>query len=124
MLPIDLAISWSLTDCHSLQIFYTAQTALAYSVGNVAGGLANNSMTAAHRAALSPHNPEYQARYVSPEKMTENGWTRTRRLNLIRVIGSKIQIAGWTTYVALINSLKLSMLAFYIRLMVCFPITF
>lgn len=41
-------------------------------------------------------------------------------LHLQRVIGSKIQIAGWTTYVAMINSLKLSMLAFYIRLMVCF----
>ncbi|KAJ6118227.1 hypothetical protein N7471_013694 [Penicillium samsonianum] len=76
-------------------IFYTAQTALAYSVGNVAGGLANNNMTAAQRATLSPHNPEYRA----------------------RVIGSKIQIAGWTTYIALINSLKLSMLAFYVRLM-------
>ncbi|KAJ5832858.1 hypothetical protein N7474_001169 [Penicillium riverlandense] len=76
-------------------IFYTAQTALAYSVGNVAHGLANNSMTAAQRAALSSDNPEYHA----------------------RVIGSKIQIAGWTTYTALINSLKLSMLAFYVRLM-------
>ncbi|KAH8693698.1 hypothetical protein BGW36DRAFT_301477 [Talaromyces proteolyticus] len=76
-------------------IFYTAQTALAYSVGNVAHGLANNSMTAAQRAALSPENPEYNS----------------------RVIGSKIQIAGWTTYTALINSIKLSMLAFYVRLM-------
>ncbi|PKY07657.1 hypothetical protein P168DRAFT_295382 [Aspergillus campestris IBT 28561] len=57
-------------------IFYTAQTALAYSVGNVAHGLANND----------------------------------------RVIGSKIQVAGWTTYSVLIGSLKLSMLAFYIRL--------
>ena len=37
---------------------------------------------------------------------------------VIRVLGSKIQIAGWTTYAALINSLKLSMLAFYVRLMV------
>lgn len=36
-----------------------------------------------------------------------------------RVIGSKIQVAGWTTYSTLIGSLKLSMLAFYIRLMVC-----
>ncbi|KAJ5212602.1 uncharacterized protein N7498_004248 [Penicillium cinerascens] len=76
-------------------IFYTTQTALAYSVGNVAHGLANNSMTSAQRASLSPSDPEYGA----------------------RVIGSKIQVAGWTTYVALINSLKLSMLAFYVRLM-------
>ncbi|KAJ5684725.1 uncharacterized protein N7477_001070 [Penicillium maclennaniae] len=76
-------------------IFYTAQTALAYSVGHLAHGLANNSMTSAQRASLFPSDPEY----------------------VQRVIGSKIQIAGWTTYVAMINSLKLSMLAFYIRLM-------
>ncbi|OQE08230.1 hypothetical protein PENVUL_c010G08086 [Penicillium vulpinum] len=76
-------------------IIYTAQASLAYSVGNVSNGLANNGMTTAQRAALLPDNPEYRA----------------------RVIGSKIQIAGWTTYAALINVLKLSVLAFYVRLM-------
>jgi hypothetical protein len=35
-----------------------------------------------------------------------------------RVIGSKIQVAGWTTYSVLMWSLKLSMLAFYLRLTV------
>ncbi|KAK6812489.1 hypothetical protein RU639_011735 [Aspergillus parasiticus] len=75
-------------------LFYTAQTALAYSVGNVAHGLANNGMTDAHRAGLSLDDPEYR----------------------FRVIGSKIQVAGWTTYSALIWSLKLSLLAFYVRL--------
>jgi len=75
-------------------LFYTAQAALAYSVGNAAQGLANNSMTDAQRAALSPNDQEYRD----------------------RVIGSKIQVAGWTTYAALIWSLKLSMLAFYIQL--------
>ncbi|KJK67274.1 hypothetical protein P875_00117378 [Aspergillus parasiticus SU-1] len=75
-------------------LFYTAQTALAYSVGNVAHGLANNGMTDAQRAGLSLDDPEYR----------------------FRVIGSKIQVAGWTTYSALIWSLKLSMLAFYVRL--------
>ncbi|GAQ35537.1 hypothetical protein ASPNIDRAFT_194165 [Aspergillus niger] len=35
-------------------VFYTAQVALAYSVGNAAHGLANNSMTEAQRAALAP----------------------------------------------------------------------
>lgn len=35
-----------------------------------------------------------------------------------RVIGSKIQVAGWTTYSLLIGFLKLSVLAFYIRLTV------
>jgi hypothetical protein len=39
---------------------------------------------------------------------------------LNRVIGSRIQVAGWTTYVLLIGSLKLSMLAFYVRLTVSF----
>ncbi|PIG88515.1 hypothetical protein AARAC_001025 [Aspergillus arachidicola] len=77
-----------------VRLFYTAQTALAYSVGNVAHGLANNGMTDAQRAGLSLDDPEYR----------------------FRVIGSKIQVAGWTTYSALIWSLKLSMLAFYVRL--------
>ncbi|KAF7114202.1 hypothetical protein CNMCM5793_007780 [Aspergillus hiratsukae] len=75
-------------------LFYTAQTALAYNVGHVAHGLANNGMTDAQRAALSHDDPEYQ-------------W---------RVIGSKIQVAGWTTYLILMWALKLSMLAFYLRL--------
>ncbi|PLB35332.1 uncharacterized protein BDW47DRAFT_128265 [Aspergillus candidus] len=75
-------------------IFYTAQTALAYSVGNVARGLANNGLTDAQRSTLSYDSLEYQ----------------------LRVIGSKIQVAGWTTYSVLIGLLKLSMLAFYIRL--------
>lgn len=71
VLPIDLAKPYSLTDRWFLQIFYTAQTALAYSVGNVASGLANNSMTALQRAALSPHDPEYHARYVLPPRTIE-----------------------------------------------------
>ncbi|RFU29567.1 hypothetical protein B7463_g6786, partial [Scytalidium lignicola] len=75
-------------------IFYTAQTALAYNIGNAAHGLANNGMTHAQRVALSTDDPEFG----------------------FRVVGSKIQIAGWTTYSALMWSLKLSMLAFYIQL--------
>ncbi|KAE8332549.1 hypothetical protein BDV39DRAFT_216650 [Aspergillus sergii] len=43
-------------------LFYTAQTALAYSVGNVAHGLANNGMTDAQRAGLSLDDPEYRFR--------------------------------------------------------------
>ncbi|TWU73219.1 hypothetical protein ED733_004795 [Metarhizium rileyi] len=73
---------------------YTAQATLGYSIGNVARGLANNGMDDAQRAALLPSDPEYQ----------------------MRVIGSKIQIAGWTTYTLLISLLKLSVLAFYLRL--------
>lgn len=48
----------------SKQLFYTAQTALAYNVGRVAHGLANNGMTDTQRAALSHDNPEYQWRCV------------------------------------------------------------
>ncbi|KAM5349277.1 hypothetical protein ACJ41O_005784 [Fusarium nematophilum] len=75
-------------------IFYTTQTSLAYSIGNVAQGLANNGMTDAERSALSPTDQEYK----------------------LRIIGSKIQVAGWTIYSALIWTLKLSMLFFYTRL--------
>ncbi|KAI0857448.1 hypothetical protein F4860DRAFT_517902 [Xylaria cubensis] len=75
-------------------LFYTSQTVLGYSVGSVAHGLANNGMTDAERAALSPDDPEYQT----------------------RVIGSKIQIAGWSIYSSLMCFLKLSVLVFYIRL--------
>ncbi|QSS53272.1 hypothetical protein I7I53_00475 [Histoplasma capsulatum var. duboisii H88] len=74
--------------------FYTIETALAYSVGNVAKGLANNGMTDEQRAALSPDNPEYR----------------------LRIIGSKIQICGWTTYGILLWSLKASLLVLYMRL--------
>ena len=89
--------------------------ALAYSVGNVAHGLANNSMTEAQRAALDPGSAEYRERSVIQPRSGD--WTLTDAAN--RIIGSKIQIAGWATYTALINSLKLSMLVFYTRLMVC-----
>ncbi|KAI0889716.1 uncharacterized protein GGS22DRAFT_148981 [Annulohypoxylon maeteangense] len=75
-------------------LFYSAQTALAHNVGAVAQGLANNGMTDVQRATISPSDPEYQ----------------------MRVIGSKIQMAGWATYAALMCFLKLSVLAFYIRL--------
>ncbi|KAK5989604.1 hypothetical protein PT974_07858 [Cladobotryum mycophilum] len=75
-------------------LLYTAQSSLGYNVGHIAHGLANNGMTDAARAALSPDDPETH----------------------MRITGSKIQVAGWTVYSALISSLKLSVLAFYIRL--------
>lgn len=76
-------------------IGYASQCSLGYSIGNVAKGFANNGMTPEQRAALEPSSPEYQ----------------------FRVIGSQIQVAGWTMYSTLIWSLKLSMLFFYMRLM-------
>jgi hypothetical protein len=63
--PIDPLLPYSVSNLMLMQIFYAAQTVLAHAVGNVAHGLANNSMTTAKRAALLPDNPEYQARYVS-----------------------------------------------------------
>ncbi|KAI1128160.1 hypothetical protein F5Y10DRAFT_181630 [Nemania abortiva] len=75
-------------------IFYTAQTVLGYSVGNVAHGFANNGLTDAERIALSPNDPEYH----------------------LRVVGSQIQLAGWGIYSALMCFLKLSVLVFYVRL--------
>ncbi|KAJ3494078.1 hypothetical protein NLG97_g4311 [Lecanicillium saksenae] len=75
-------------------VFYAGETALAFSVGNAAKGLANGGMTDVERAALSPNNPEHQ----------------------LRIIGSRIQIAGWTSYGFVLWLLKTSMLCYYIRL--------
>ncbi|RYP78899.1 hypothetical protein DL771_000284 [Monosporascus sp. 5C6A] len=74
--------------------FYAIETSLAYAVGAVAKGLANNGMTDDQRLALDPSSSEY----------------------ILRVVGSKIQLAGWSTYSALLWSLKLSLLFLYIRL--------
>ncbi|KAJ4163593.1 hypothetical protein LMH87_005313 [Akanthomyces muscarius] len=75
-------------------IFYVAETTLAFSVGHVAHGLANGGMTDEARAALSPNDPEYK----------------------LRVIGSQIQIAGWTTYGTMLWLYKTCMLIYYMRL--------
>ncbi|KAF3492372.1 uncharacterized protein GIQ15_01889 [Arthroderma uncinatum] len=75
-------------------VLYAVQSTLGYSVGNLAHGLANNIMSDKERALLEVGSPEYE----------------------FRVIGSKIQISGWTVYTFLISMLKFSMLAFYIRL--------
>ncbi|KAK3904349.1 hypothetical protein C8A05DRAFT_31886 [Staphylotrichum tortipilum] len=75
-------------------LLYTTQTTLGYEVGNLAHGMANNGMTDAQRVALSPTNPEYD----------------------MRVIGSKIQVAGWSVYSTLMMVLKFAMLFFYLRL--------
>lgn len=53
--------------CHAniCQVFYVVETLVAYSVGNITHGLANNSMTDEERAALQPSDAEYQTRYAS-----------------------------------------------------------
>ncbi|KAI1125987.1 hypothetical protein F5Y10DRAFT_245851 [Nemania abortiva] len=75
-------------------LIYAAETALAYSVGAVAMGLANNGMTVEQRRELDPNSAEYHT----------------------RVTGCKIQLSGWSTYSALLWTLKASLLVFYIRL--------
>ncbi|GKU14612.1 unnamed protein product, partial [Fusarium langsethiae] len=59
---------------------YSAETALAYTVGAKFQGLTNSGMTEAERKALSPHSEEYR----------------------MRVGGSKVQIAGWVIYGSLL----------------------
>ncbi|KNG44193.1 hypothetical protein TW65_08986 [Stemphylium lycopersici] len=75
-------------------LIYTAQCILGYSVGMIAHGMANNEMTPSERNALPRDSPEYR----------------------MRVIGSKIQVAGWTTAACLLWSLKLCVAFFYLRL--------
>ncbi|EGD99243.1 hypothetical protein TESG_06681 [Trichophyton tonsurans CBS 112818] len=75
-------------------VLYAAQSTLGYHVGTKAHGLANNFKLDSERALLPVNSIEYG----------------------FRVTGSKIQLAGWTTYTWLISMLKFSMLAFYIRL--------
>ncbi|OHE92160.1 hypothetical protein CORC01_12563 [Colletotrichum orchidophilum] len=76
-------------------ITYSAETALAYSVGALWKGLANNGMTDEERKSLDPTSEEY----------------------LTRVNGSKTQIAGWITYSCLVLwPAKAAMCTFYVRL--------
>ncbi|KAI1817239.1 hypothetical protein GGS20DRAFT_582747 [Poronia punctata] len=75
-------------------LLYAAETTLAYSVGVFATGLANNGMTDEQRTSLNVNDPEYST----------------------RVTGCKIQLAGWSSYSALLWTLKASLLVFYIRL--------
>ncbi|ROT42195.1 hypothetical protein SODALDRAFT_326371 [Sodiomyces alkalinus F11] len=73
---------------------YTANAVLADTVEGVTHGLTNSNMSDAERRALSPESEEYA----------------------MRVLGSKIQVAGWTMYVTANWIIKSSMCAFYLRL--------
>jgi len=75
-------------------LFFTAQSVLAYEIGNSAHGLANNSISNGQRMAIIQGSAEWDA----------------------RVFGSKIQVAGIFIYTALLLLLKLAMLVFYVRL--------
>ncbi|KAK1836342.1 hypothetical protein QBC39DRAFT_84762 [Podospora conica] len=75
-------------------ILYSGETALAYSVGAFWRGLANNGMTDEQRLLLDPNSEEF----------------------MLRVNGSKTQVAGWSTYTLLLWVIKAAMCTFYLRL--------
>lgn len=75
-------------------VVYGLETGAAYCVGAKWKGVANNSMTDAQRAALSPDSEEF----------------------FLRVGGSKTQIMGWSLYTLLLWLLKACMAVFYSRL--------
>ncbi|PWY75936.1 hypothetical protein BO83DRAFT_436661 [Aspergillus eucalypticola CBS 122712] len=75
-------------------VVYGLETGAAYCVSAWWNGLANNAMTDAERAALSPTSEEYH----------------------LRVGGSKTQVLGWSLYTTLLWLLKSCMAVFYSRL--------
>ncbi|RAH59258.1 hypothetical protein BO85DRAFT_418546 [Aspergillus piperis CBS 112811] len=75
-------------------VVYGLETGAAYCVSAWWKGLANNAMTDAERAALSPTSEEYH----------------------LRVGGSKTQVLGWSLYTTLLWLLKSCMAVFYSRL--------
>ena len=70
------------------------ETVAAYLVGANYEGLTNSYMTAEQRATLDPHSAE---------------WAH-------RVAGSKIQVLGWSLYVAILWLIKYALAVFYSRL--------
>lgn len=78
----------------SPQICFILETIAAYLVGARFEGLTNSFMTTEQRATLDPASAE---------------WSN-------RVAGSKIQIIGWSLYVAILWLIKFSLAIFYGRL--------
>ncbi|KDN61246.1 hypothetical protein CSUB01_09843 [Colletotrichum sublineola] len=78
-----------------IALSYSAETALAYSVGAYWRGLANSGMSDEARKNLDPNSEEF----------------------MLRVNGSKTQVAGWITYSCLVLwPAKAAMCTFYVRL--------
>ncbi|PWY90574.1 hypothetical protein BO94DRAFT_593458 [Aspergillus sclerotioniger CBS 115572] len=75
-------------------VVYGLETGAAYCVSAWWMGLANNSMSDAERASLSPSSHEYH----------------------LRVGGSKTQVLGWSLYTTLLWLMKSCMAVFYSRL--------
>lgn len=76
------------------QIVFAIEVSLAYLVGARYGGFTNSYMTDEARAALDPNSEEYQ----------------------FRIMGSKIQVAGWNLYAMVLWLIKGSLAVFYSRL--------
>ncbi|KAJ6149851.1 hypothetical protein N7471_001050 [Penicillium samsonianum] len=75
-------------------ILFILETVAAYLVGAKFQGMTNSYMTSEQRANLDPHSTE---------------WSN-------RVAGSKIQVIGWSLYVAILWLVKFSLAVFYSRL--------
>lgn len=73
---------------------FTLETVAAYLVGAKFHGLTNSYMTPEQRAALRPDSQEWYD----------------------RVMGSKIQVIGWSLYAAILWLLKFCVAIFYSRL--------
>lgn len=76
------------------KLLYSAEVALAYTLGAFWQGLANNGITNEERETLDTKSQEH----------------------LLRVNGSKTQVVGWTIYITLLWTLKAAMCTFYLRL--------
>ncbi|KAL4763822.1 uncharacterized protein BDW70DRAFT_171914 [Aspergillus foveolatus] len=75
-------------------VVFTIEVTLAYLVGSKYDGLTNSYMTDEQRAALDPNSREYYN----------------------RIMGSKIQVAGWSLYVMVLWLIKGALAVFYSRL--------
>jgi hypothetical protein len=83
------------------QAVFAVEVSLAYLVGARYDGFTNSYMTPEARAALDPNSEEYHS----------------------RVMGSKIQVAGWNLYAMVLWLIKGSLAVFYSRLTYASPAT-
>lgn len=82
------------------QAIFAVEVSLAYLVGARYGGFTNSYMTPEQRASLDPNSDEYH----------------------FRIMGSKIQVAGWNLYAMVLWLIKGSLAVFYSRLTYAGPI--
>lgn len=82
------------------QAIFAVEVSLAYLVGARYGGFTNSYMTPEQRASLDPNSDEYH----------------------FRIMGSKIQVAGWNLYAMVLWLIKGSLAVFYSRLTYAAPL--